>query len=247
MAKCDGTPTCPCKEKEYLLDGVDQSSFDVVMNYIYFDKDFGSEFKGIAGVFKTADILKIEDLLKSLEKRLTDYDDIVSSRGVVEIMNYTRGKMPYENLHLIYFCKHISSKWPEIDSLSQFCSIPWPMLENVLKSPHFRLDDPHKILDICSTWVHYDVKNRYSYLPRIAQIINPNCVVDGEKYKAEAPAELKHDSQQLVRDELWEILSTIPYTVTSEELPNSKPKKLEEIPVFVVSSEAKTIEILMSI
>ncbi|KAL6958091.1 hypothetical protein U1Q18_051733 [Sarracenia purpurea var. burkii] len=118
------------------------------------------------------------------------------------------------------------------------------MLENLLKSPHLRLDDPYKILDICSTWVIHDVANRYSYLHRIAQIINPNCVVDEEKYKQKLQPKLKCHSQQFVRDKLWQILSSIPYTVTSAELSNSRPKNREEIPVFVVSNEEETIKIL---
>ncbi|KAL6958094.1 hypothetical protein U1Q18_051736 [Sarracenia purpurea var. burkii] len=244
VAKCDGIATHPCKDKEYLLDGVDQSSFDVVMNYIYFDKDNVWEFRGIARVFKTADILKIEDLLKSLEKRLKDYHEKVGSQDVSEILNYTYGKKQYDDLYVLYLCKHVSTTWPEIDNMSQFCSISWTMFENVLKSPKLRLDAPHKILDICSTWVIHDVANRYSYLPRIAQIINPNCEVDEEKYKTEAAAELKCHSQQLVRDKLWQILSSIPYTVTLAELSNSRPKKHEEIPVFVVESEAHTIDVL---
>lgn len=248
IAKCDGIPECPGKDKEYLLEEVDQSTFEKIIEYIYFDKDIIGRkcFNGTGRVFKAADILKVDDLSKIMNERLKEYAlwDL-SSLDEVEILNTACGKGQYDDLYLLYLGWHIKCNWPKIYNVSQFCSISWTMLNNILKSPKLRFVDPHNIFDMCSIWVAHDVKNRYSFLSRIAQIINPNCAVNQDEYVTEAVPHLSNRSLQWVRDKLWEILSKVSYNVSpNEDLQKNRTTKLEEIPVFITLIEIDTIVIL---
>ncbi|XP_065204669.1 uncharacterized protein LOC135834658 [Planococcus citri] len=253
ITQCGGTPaTCPSKDKEYLLsDEIDPSTFEDVLNVLYgykkvyaiFQK-FEYKWDKIANFLKIVHSLRLDEFLIDCIRDLKEEHQRWSSQDVEQILNFTHGKPEYGNLYVIHLSKHLAENWPNIRYVSQFYSISLPVLKKMLNSSHFRFDDPHKILDICSKWTCHDVKGRYQYLPQIARAINPLCAVEDDKYTTEAVADFNTLSEKFVRDELWKILSSLSYTFYSEKYFKNTSRKLEDIPVFISVTEEKKIGVL---
>ncbi|XP_065210947.1 uncharacterized protein LOC135839028 isoform X1 [Planococcus citri] len=244
IGQSDGTPkTCPSKDEEYLIsDEIDPSTFDDVISSLYGYENLDAIFKrfeykwdNIAKFLKIVHSLRLDQLLQDCIRNLKEEHCRANSQDVENILNFAHEKSEYENLYVIHLSKHLAENWPNIPNMSQFSSISLPVLKKVLNSPHFKFDDPHKILDICSKWTCHDVKDRYQFLPQIARVINPLCVVDDDQYTTEAVADFNISPENFVRDKLWKILSSLPYTIyEGKNVKNmSRERKLLEIPMFI--------------
>ncbi|XP_065200434.1 uncharacterized protein LOC135831685 isoform X2 [Planococcus citri] len=242
ITQCGGTPvTCPSKDKEYLLsDEIDPSTFEDVISYLYGYENLNAIFKRfeykwdkIAKFLKIVHSLRLDELLQDCIRNLKKDHQRANSQDVEQILNFVHEKSEYENLYVIHLSKHLKATWPNIHNMPQFCSISLSVLKKMLNSSYFRFDDPHKILDICSKWTCHDVKGRYQFLPQIAGVINPLCVVEDDEYRADAVAEFNPSPERFVRDKLWKILSSLPYTIYSGKNFKNMSKKLEEIPTFI--------------
>ncbi|XP_065200435.1 uncharacterized protein LOC135831687 [Planococcus citri] len=243
IAQCDGTPkNCPSIDKEYLLsDEINPSTFEDVISSLYGYENLIAIFQRflykwdkIAKFLKIAHSLRLDELLKDCIRNLKKEHRRASSQDVEKILNFAHEKSEYENLFVIHFSKHLAENWPNIRNKSQFCSISLPVLKKILNSSHFRFDDPHKILDICSKWTCHDVKGRYQFLPQIARVINPLCVVKDDEYTTDdSVRDLNTSPEKFVRDELWKILSSLSYTFYSDKYYKNASRKPEEMPVFI--------------
>ncbi|KAL6954084.1 BTB (POZ) domain-containing protein 8 [Sarracenia purpurea var. burkii] len=246
------------KDKEYLLSDIDHTIFEMMIDYIYLDKEVQLTSDNIVGILKADSILQIKGLQPKCESWLKNNMEEISTDLAIEILNFTCGKVKLENLLKLYFRKFVPLMWPEIgDNVTLFRSVSFNMLEEILLSetlhfytirewtPDFYIDDQHKLLDICTKWIIHDAKNRYHLIPRVALAINCNFMVDYDDYKMETPADFNNCSQQQVRDELWKILCSttlVPSNIPSQN--TTRKRKLEENPVFISSTIDKKIHIL---
>ncbi|XP_065200432.1 uncharacterized protein LOC135831684 isoform X2 [Planococcus citri] len=252
IAQSDGTPkTCPSKDEEYLInDEIDPSTFEDVISSLYgyekvhaiFER-FEYKWDKIVKFLKIAHSLRLDELLQDCIHNLKKEHQRANSQHVEQILNFVHEKSEYENLYVIHLSKHLAENWPNIRNMSQFCSISLPVLKNILNSSHFRFDDPHKILDICSKWTCHDMKGRYQFLPQIARVINPLCVVEHDEYITDV-ADFNTSPEKFVRDELWKILSSPPHITYSDKYFKNASRKLEEIPVFISVMKEKNINVL---
>ncbi|XP_065210968.1 uncharacterized protein LOC135839042 [Planococcus citri] len=252
IATHNGTLKCPRIDKEYVLsDIINPTDFDVVFRYLYYyypsytlQKEDCKWYK-ISQTFIISHILKIDLLSSACEFRLKKEPQCVKSEEVAQILDFTYGNPEYEDIYVMFMVKNLNESWPKIN-MSQFCSVNWTLLEKILNAPHFLEYDPNKIVEICSKWTSHDARNRYQFLPKIARIINPSCVVNDEEYTTDDAEGLNNQSQQLFQAELWKILSSLPYTICSEKVKKNTSRKLEEIPVFIATVGERPAAILNS-
>ncbi|XP_065200436.1 uncharacterized protein LOC135831688 [Planococcus citri] len=242
VAQFDETPkTCPSKDEEYIIsDEIDPSTFEEVISSLYgyenlyaiFNR-FEYKWDKIVKFLKTAHSLKLGELLQDCVHNLNEEYWRANLQDVEQFLNFAHGKPEYDNLYVIHLSKHLTKNWPNIGNMSQIGYISLPMLKEMLNSWYFRLNDPHKIVDICSKWTCHDVKGRYQYLPQIARVINPLCAVEDDEYTTDPVAEFNTSPEKFVRDKLWKILSSLSYNIYSEKHFKNASRKLEEIPVFI--------------
>ncbi|XP_065200430.1 uncharacterized protein LOC135831683 [Planococcus citri] len=251
IAKHNGALKCPRKDKEYILSNeINPSVFEDMLRYLYQRYCHYSAlnekclFYETAQAFIISHILRIDSISKACETHLKKYLQYKKSEDVGQILDFTHGRPECEDLYVMYVVKNLNESWPKINNMSQFCSVNWTLLEKILNAPHFLEDDPNKIVEICSKWASYDARNRYQFLPRIARIINPSCVVNNEEYTTDVAEGLNNQSQQFVQTELWKILSSLPYTICSEKVVKNTSIKLEEIPVFIATETEQSAAVL---
>ncbi|XP_065204526.1 uncharacterized protein LOC135834526 [Planococcus citri] len=251
IAKHNGTLKCP--RKEYMLSNeISPSVFGDMLRYLYRHYWYYGVLEEIcpcretAQAFIISQILRIDLISEACETSLKKYHQYQKSKDVGQILDYTHGRPECENIYVLYMVKNLNESWPKINNMSQFCSVNWTLLGKILNASHYVEDDPNKIVEIYSKWTSYDVHNRYQFLPRIARIINPSCVVNDEEYTTDAAEGLNNQSLQFVRAELWKILSSLPYTICSEKVVKNTSIKLEEIPVFIATESKQSAAVLNS-
>ncbi|XP_065214327.1 uncharacterized protein LOC135841338 [Planococcus citri] len=218
--QCTATPTTeqPNESEEYLLHDIDQTTFDMITKFIYFE-EMQITPENVTVLLKAAHFLRTEELFnacvlwmkKNIEEVLTN-----SELGDTLPVCLT----PFDVLEDLLL---------SLDTPSKIC-----------------FDNPLKIVDVCSKWVIHDPKNRYHLIPQIALAINRNRMIDYNDYKLEAPADLNNCSEQLVRNELWKSLCSSSLVPSTIKTPENYEKKLKEIPVFIASTEETIIHLLDS-
>lgn len=260
---CEATHQ-PNKYEEYSLDvrGIDPATFELSIKYIYFDKiDLSNDV--IIRVLKAAGILKIDKLLNECESWIKHNVDTISFEAVLEILDFIHRNenLKFEYVHRLLLCKRILAVWSEIEDVSSFCAISIDTLEDLLISSVLHVipdssslpsdfgvgesDDQHKLLDICSRWIMYDVKNRYELIPRTALALNCNHMLRCVGYKMETVLDWSNCSQQFVRDKLLEMLSSTSL-IARETLLENGTREFKDEPVFVASEGQNKIRILNS-
>ncbi|XP_065209307.1 uncharacterized protein LOC135837835 [Planococcus citri] len=231
----------PNKIETYSLHDVDQVTFDMIVEYIYFD-ELRLTLETITRVLKAANFLKMEKLFNTcISWMKTHIEDVCAKVLIIDECMSTSW--------IVDNMEEIVSRFltiPNTDDTLPICLISFDMLEDLLLSSTNCCNHPHRIVDACSKWIFHDVKNRYHLIPQIAFAINHN-----RNYcKIEASTDLINcSSEQPIRDELWKILnytSLIPsISASAEKMPNGGKKKWKEVPVFVaLSEEPTTIHVL---
>ncbi|XP_065224490.1 uncharacterized protein LOC135848502 isoform X1 [Planococcus citri] len=226
----------------YLFDKVDQETFEVIIDYIYFNiTDIKNE--NVVSVLKASDTFKIEKLVEECIPSLITWRlDKMSSSDVKEILILSLENFQYhEVLNTIYLVQYMM-QWPEVD-VKLFCSVAYECLENMLLSNDLYFNDPHDLLDICSKWVVHDVENRYRLVLRIAFAISRNREANSDDYCIENPSNWKQCTQDFVKNKIWEVLSStsvLPFAVFSED---ETKKRKTDLPVFVTSHEGRVFRI----
>ncbi|XP_065203546.1 uncharacterized protein LOC135833718 [Planococcus citri] len=229
----------PNKKETYSLHDVDQATFDMIVEYIYFD-EIRLTLETISRVLRAANFLKMEKLFNTcISWMKTHIEEVCANVLIIDACMSTSW--------IVDNIEEIVSKFLTIldtDDILVICLITFEMLEDLLLSSTHCCVNPHQIVNACSKWIFHDVKNRYHLIPQIAFAINHN-----RNYcKIETSTDLINcSSEQPIRDELWKILnctSLIP-SASAEKMPNiGEKKKWEEVPVFVALSENLTIRVL---
>ncbi|KAL6954085.1 hypothetical protein U1Q18_050468 [Sarracenia purpurea var. burkii] len=247
------TPIHVNKDMEYSLAGIDHTTFEIIINYMYLEQSVDLlTSNNIVSALNAGRILQIEGFDLECESWMTRNIDKINAELAAEIFNFTCGNVNFEKFHKLYFRKVVPLTWPVMgDNVSLFRSVSFDMLEEILlsetlpsfaspRSAHkFCIDDQYKMLDICSKWIIHDVKNRYHLIPRIALAINCNYIVDYDDYKVETPANFNNCSEQDVRDELLKILNSTSLVLSNVSTKNARRKFLKK-PVFIVRSPEET-------
>ncbi|XP_065222645.1 uncharacterized protein LOC135847142 [Planococcus citri] len=234
------------ESKAYLFDKVDQETFKVIIDYIYFDKKYFDD-DSIVRVLKASNMFKIEKLVGKCIDHLIRWCARLSSSDIKEVLILSLGDFQYhEVLNTIYLVKY-TMQWPEVD-VELFCTVPYDCLENMLMSNDLYFDDPRDLLDICSTWVVHDVENRYRLVPQIALAISRNRRANDDDYCIEIPSNLKRCTQDFVKNKIWEVLcsaSVFPFPLFPNDEENEQTSDDElSTPVFVTSHEGRSFKIL---
>ncbi|XP_065208209.1 uncharacterized protein LOC135837016 [Planococcus citri] len=239
----EATTQQPIKNTEYLLRDVDQTTFEMIIEYIYFE-ELQLTCETITRVLKAAAAsnLRIEKLFDKCISWMKENIEEVCSKVLIIDECICRSWIK-ENIKEI--CSQILIK-PEIINKFPICSISFDMLEDLLLSSRVCCDDPQKIVEICSKWVMHDVKNRYPLIPQIAVAINRNPTIEYDDYKVEGHVDLNNFSEQLIRDKLWNTLSSIPLVAApvTNNLSKRDEKDFSEIPVFISWTGDTTVRIL---
>ncbi|XP_065209305.1 uncharacterized protein LOC135837834 [Planococcus citri] len=222
------------KIETYSLQDVDQTTFDMIVEYLYYD-ELRLTSETITRVLRAAKFLKMKKVFNTCISWMKTHIDEVCA-NVLIIDNCMSTSWIVDNI------EEIVSRFltiPETDDTLVICLITFEMLEDLLLSSTHCCDNPHQIVDACSKWIFHDVKNRYHLIPEIALAINRN----RNCYKIEASTDLINcSSEQLIRDELWKILrctSLIP-SASTDKMPKVVKKKWKEVPVFVALSKNLT-------
>ncbi|XP_065209160.1 uncharacterized protein LOC135837717 [Planococcus citri] len=224
-------------QNEYTLRDVDQTTFDMIIKYIYFDDELPLTSETITRVLRAANILKMKNLFdRCLRWMQNNIEQICTEVLIIDECFST--SWIRENI------KEISSKVlieSEISDTSPICSFSFDLLEDLLFSSSDCCGNPHKIVDICSKWVMHDVINRYHLVPQIALAINHN----RNYYEMEASTDLNNCTEELIRDELWKILHSTVLVPSAKKISENYEKKFHETPVFVaLTRETSTIHVL---
>ncbi|XP_065209309.1 uncharacterized protein LOC135837837 [Planococcus citri] len=223
----------------YSLQDVDQATFDMIIEYIYFD-ELRLTMETITRVLRAANVLKLKKLFNTcvswMEKHI---EDVCANILIIDECISTSW--------IVYNIEEIVSRFltiPDTDDTLPICSFTFDMLEYLLMSSTYSCDNPHQIVDACSKWIFHDVENRYHLIPQIALAINRNLHYN----KIEASTDLiSCSSEQLIRDELWKIsrCSSLIPSVSIEKKQTVGKKKWKEVPVFVALSKTSiTIHVL---
>ncbi|XP_065203545.1 uncharacterized protein LOC135833717 [Planococcus citri] len=228
----------PNKIETYSLHDVDQATFDMIIEYLYFD-ELQLTLETITRVLRAANFLKMKKLFNKCVSWMREHIEEVCAKVLIidECMSTS---------WIVDNIEEIVSRFltiPDTDDTLVICLITFEMLEDLLLSSTHCCVNPHQIVDACSKWIFHDVKNRYHLIPEIALAINRN----RNYYKIETPTDLINcSSEQPIRDELWKILNCTKLIPSTEETPNiGEKKKCEEVPVFVaLSKNLTTIHVL---
>ncbi|XP_065199757.1 uncharacterized protein LOC135831301 [Planococcus citri] len=180
-------------------------------------------------ILYTSEKLKYEKLTHRCMQWMTYNKAEMTVENVIEILSFTRGKKEFDYGHVFFLCELLVATWPDVNE-SVFCEISCIMLEKMLSSPNLFFSDPHHILDFCAKWIVLDVKNRYCLISKIAHDINRICMMNPDEHKiTEIPENLDTCLQQLIRDKLWEVLSSTSLVLRS----HSRDSVTGERPVFI--------------
>ncbi|XP_065209308.1 uncharacterized protein LOC135837836 [Planococcus citri] len=224
----------PNKNETYSLRDVDQATFDMIIEYIYFG-ELQLTLETITRVLRAANFLKMETLFNTCVSWMEKHIEEVCAK-VLLVDECMSTSWIVDNI------EEIVSRFltiPDTDDTLVICLISFDMLEDLLLSSTHCCDNPHQIVDVCSKWIFHDVENRYHRLPQIALEINRN----RNYHKIEASTDLiNYSSEQSIRDEFWKILnstSVIP-SISIEKKQTVGKKKWKEVPVFVAVSETTT-------
>ncbi|XP_065216669.1 uncharacterized protein LOC135842909 [Planococcus citri] len=228
------------KTNEYSLVGVDQATCDMIFEYIYFD-ELRLSSETIIPVFKAANTLKMKKLLAKCVAWMKMNIEEICAKVLIADKSICRSWI-IRNIAEI-FSKLISE--PATADTLPLCFISFDMLEDLLLSSFHCCSDPHRILDTCSKWVFYDVKNRYHLIPKIALAINRNCITKYQEYKIELPEDSNNCSEESIRIELLKTLNATSLIPSAENMLQNNEKKSEEMPVFISwTRETSTIYVL---
>ncbi|XP_065208753.1 uncharacterized protein LOC135837417 [Planococcus citri] len=235
----------PIRINEYLLRGVDQITFDMIVKYIYFN-ELQITSENITCLLKAANMLKIEKLFHDCISWMKENIEEVCTKILIidECTRIDRSWME-ENIEAV--CSDILTGTVIGDELSIY-SISFDTLEDLLLSSSVCCRNAHQLLEICSKWVMHDVKNRYHLIPQIALAINRNRMIDHDDHKMQ-DVDFNNLSEQSIRDKLWNILSSTSLISSAfgTKMPNKGTKrKLHEIPVFLAWTGDDKIHILNS-
>ncbi|XP_065199754.1 uncharacterized protein LOC135831299 [Planococcus citri] len=183
--------------------------------------------------------LEFDKLTNRCMKWFMENQSARTEETITKLLDFTRGKEKFDREHELLFCERMVATWPNIDE-SQFCTISYTMLQNLLTLPNFFPKNPSEILDVCAKWIVHDVENRYRLIPRIAFGINRNCTVNPDDNKiTETLQDLDNCSQQSIKDKLWETLSSTSLVPHCNDTTNLA---LEEIPVFISSYTGRDVK-----
>ncbi|XP_065209152.1 uncharacterized protein LOC135837711 isoform X2 [Planococcus citri] len=244
-AQCTEAPTQQQQPNinEYVIRDVDQTTFDIIIEYIYFRGELPLTTETVTRVLRAANILKMRKLFDRCLRWMQN--NIERTCAEVLIIDECISRSWIRSNIKEIFSKILTE--PEIDNTSLIFSISFDMLESLLLSSSHCCDNPHKIVDICSKWIMHDVENRYHLVPQIALAINRN----RNHYETDASTStcLNNCTEESIRDELWKILhSTVLVPSTEKKPENSRKrrrKKLHDTPVFVALTwEKSTIHVL---
>ncbi|XP_065217793.1 uncharacterized protein LOC135843742 [Planococcus citri] len=230
------TPTQQPNKNEYLLGDIDQTTFDTIVKYIYFD-ELQLTCETITRVLKAANILKMEKLFgRCVQWMKANIQEVCAQVFMIdECISASWIRDDIEE-----FCSKVLIE-PETSDTLPICLVSFDVLEDLLLSSSHSCDNPHKIVDICSKWVMHDVKNRYHLIPQIALAINRN----RNHYEMDASADLNDYSEQSIRDEIWKILRSTALVPSAEKMPENGENNVDEMPVFVAMTlETLTIHVL---
>ncbi|XP_065208212.1 uncharacterized protein LOC135837018 [Planococcus citri] len=182
----------PIKNTEYLLRDVDQPTFEMIIQCIYFE-ELQLTCETITCLLKAADAsnLKIEKLFDKCISWMKENIEEVCSKVLIIDECISRSWIK-ENIEEI--CSEILIK-PEIINKFPICSISFDMLKNLLLWSPVCCDNPQEIVEICSKWVMHDVKNRYHLIPQIAVAVNHNRMIEYDDYKMEGLVDLNNFSE----------------------------------------------------
>ncbi|XP_065209312.1 uncharacterized protein LOC135837838 [Planococcus citri] len=232
------TTQLPNKNETYSIHDVDQTTFDMIIEYIYFDEYFDElqlTLETITRILRAANFLKMEKLFNTCISWIKTHIDEVCAKVLI-IDEYMSMSWIKDNI------EEIVSRFltiPDTENTLPICSFTFDMLEYLLMSSTYCCDNPHQIVDACSKWIFHDVKNRYHLIPQIALAINRNLHYN----KIEPSTDLINcSSEQTILDELWKTLNhtSLILSVSTEKTPNVGKQKWKEIPVFVAVSERTT-------
>ncbi|XP_065208210.1 uncharacterized protein LOC135837017 [Planococcus citri] len=233
----------PIKDNEYLLRDVDQTTFEMIIEYIYFGK-LQLTCETITRVLKAAaaNNLRIEKLFDKCISWIKENIEEICSKVLIIDECICRSWIE-ENVEEI--CSEVLIK-PEMINTFPICSISFDMLENLLLSSPVCCDNPQKIVEICAKWVMHDVKNRYHLIPQIAVDINHNRMVEYDDYKIEEIADLHNLTEQHIRVKLWNTLSSTSLVppATNNISRKGRGSFSKILPVFVASTGDMTVRIL---
>ncbi|XP_065211829.1 uncharacterized protein LOC135839638 isoform X2 [Planococcus citri] len=221
------------KYETYSLRDVDRTSFDIIVEYLYFD-ELRLTSKTITRVLRAAKSLKMKKVFNACISWIKTHIEEVCAKVLIIDKCMSTSWMKDNIEEIVSRFLTIS----DTDDTLVICLITFEMLEDLLLSSTHCCDNPHQIVDACSKWIFHDVKNRYHLIPEIALAINRN----RNYYKIEASTDLINcSSEQPIRDELSKILNCTSLIPCTEEIPkNGTKKKWKEVPVFVALSEKLT-------
>ncbi|XP_065209159.1 uncharacterized protein LOC135837716 [Planococcus citri] len=238
-AQCAEAPTQSQQPNvnEYVLRDVDQTTFDMIINYIYFGDELPLTCETVTHVLRAANILKMETLydsciywmranLEQICEEVLMLDECFSTTWIRDNIKEIFSKILIES---------------EVVNTLPICLVSFDNLEDLISSSSHCCDNPHKVVDVCSKWVLHDVKNRYHLLPQIAIAINHN----RHYYEMDVSEDLNNCSEESIRDELWKILRSTALVLSAEKISENCGKKFQETPVFVaLTAETSTIHVL---
>ncbi|XP_065216889.1 uncharacterized protein LOC135843071 [Planococcus citri] len=230
------------KDTEHLLDEIDQATFNMIIDYIYFNTEIRLKSKNVLRILKASAVLEVDEIIEECEEYIQRAKRRLSA-SFMELVDFCCGKNRLKKIYTT-LCDYLVDSWPEAVDMPSFGSISYETLESILNFGDLEIDQEREILKFCSRWIVHDVNNRFKLIPRIASAINRNYMTIYDCDKMEIAADSRMDySESYVRFKLKEILiatSLVPLSVTAK-----KPWKFDKSQLFISMEEDNLNEIVI--
>ncbi|XP_065215569.1 uncharacterized protein LOC135842128 [Planococcus citri] len=148
---------------EFEIEDMDETSFNLILNYIYFEELEITPKENVVFLIKASERFEMKELFVKIEKyvldKTSDITNIFDLFAYLHTCTYTRLSVHIE--------KYILENWSKIADMSDFVHVSIDTLEKVLSLSNIFAQDESEILKICSKWITHDLDNRLHHIPSL--------------------------------------------------------------------------------